>query len=62
MMSHMHIFEVNMSILKADMRDMYGVDVATLANNFGIGIEAANGTRLVTIQGGKTEDAAILPP
>jgi hypothetical protein len=48
MMSHVHISEVNMSSLMADMLDMGGVDVATLANNFGIGIEAAKITRLVT--------------
>jgi hypothetical protein len=52
MTSHVHISEVNMSSLTADMRDGGEVDVATLANNFGIGIEAANITRLVTTQGG----------
>jgi hypothetical protein len=58
MMSHVHISEVNMSILLADMRDGGGVDVATLANNFGIGIEAAKRTRIVTTQrgGGKADD------
>jgi hypothetical protein len=40
MMSHVHISEVKMSILTTDMHDGGGVDVATLANNFGIGIEA----------------------
>jgi hypothetical protein len=45
---------VNISILKADMCDGGGVDVTTLAKNFGIGIEAAKRTRLVTTQrGGK---------
>jgi hypothetical protein len=54
MTSHVHISEVNMSSLTAYMRDGGGVDVATLANNFGIGIEAAKRTRLVTTQrGGK---------
>jgi hypothetical protein len=54
MTSHVHISEVNMSSLKADMRDGGGVDVATLENNFGIGIEAAKRTHLVTTQrGGK---------
>jgi hypothetical protein len=41
-----------MSSLKAYMRDGGGVDVATLANNFGIGIEAAKRTRLLTTQRG----------
>jgi hypothetical protein len=55
MTSHVHIYEVNMSSLKSDMRDMCdrgGVDLATLENNFGIGIEAAKRTRLVTTQRG----------
>jgi hypothetical protein len=52
MTSHVHISEVNMSILKADMCDTGGVGVATLATNFGIGIEAAKRTRLVTTQRG----------
>jgi hypothetical protein len=43
-----------MSSLRADMRDGGGVDVATLANNFGIGIEASKRTRLVTTQRGVT--------
>jgi hypothetical protein len=34
------------------MRDGGGVDVATLEKNFGIGIEAAKRTRLVTTQRG----------
>jgi hypothetical protein len=50
MTSHVHISYVNMSILKAEMRDGVGVDVATLANNFGIGIEVAKRTRLMTTQ------------
>jgi hypothetical protein len=54
MTSHVHISEVNMSSPTDDMRDGGGVDVATLAKNFGIGIEAAKRTRLVTTQrGGK---------
>jgi hypothetical protein len=54
MTRHVHIYEVNMSSLTADMRDGGGVDVATLANNFGIWIELAKRTRLVTNQrGGK---------
>jgi hypothetical protein len=52
MMSHVHISEVNMSSLTADMSDGGGVDVAILAKNFGIGIEAAKRTRLVTTQRG----------
>jgi hypothetical protein len=52
MMSHVHISEVNMSSLTADMRDGGGVDVVALAKNFGIGIEAAKRTRLVTTQRG----------
>jgi hypothetical protein len=54
MTSHVHISEVNMSSLTSDMRDGGGVDVETLANNFGIGIEAAKRTRLVTTQRGVT--------
>jgi hypothetical protein len=34
------------------MRDKAGVDAATLANNWGIGIEAAKRTRLVTTKRG----------
>jgi hypothetical protein len=41
-----------MSSLKDDMCDGGGVYVATLANNFGIGIKAAKRTRLVTTQRG----------
>jgi hypothetical protein len=52
MTSHVHISEVNMSSLTADMRDGGGVAVATLAKNFGIGIEAAKRTRLVITQRG----------
>jgi hypothetical protein len=52
MTSHVHISEVNMSSLTADMHDGGGVDVAILAKNFGIGIEAAKRTRIVTTQRG----------
>jgi hypothetical protein len=52
MTSHVHMSEVNMSSLTADMRDGGGVDVSTLAKNFGIGIEAAKRTHLVTTQRG----------
>jgi hypothetical protein len=41
-----------MSSFTADMRVGGGVDVTTLAKNFGIGIEAAKITRLVTTQRG----------
>jgi hypothetical protein len=41
-----------MSSLTADIRDGGGVDVSTLAKNFGIEIEAAKRTRLVTTQRG----------
>jgi hypothetical protein len=44
--------EVNMSSLTADMRDGGGVDVETLAKNFGIDIEAAKRTRLMNTQRG----------
>jgi hypothetical protein len=50
--SHVHISEVKMSSLTAYMRDGGRVDVTTLANNFGIGIESAKRKRLVTNQGG----------
>ena len=43
---------VNMSTVSATMRDKGGVDAATLAKNFGIGIEVANRTRMVTTQRG----------
>jgi hypothetical protein len=52
MTSHVHISEVKMSSLTADMRDGGGVDVATLAKNCRIGIEASKRTRLVTTQRG----------
>jgi hypothetical protein len=40
------------SLVKYEMRDKAGVDAATLAKNWGIGIEAAKRTRLVTTQRG----------
>jgi hypothetical protein len=43
---------LNISLVKSDMRDKAGVDAATLANNWGIGIEAARRTLLVTTQKG----------
>jgi hypothetical protein len=41
---------MNVSYIHATMRDKGGVDAVTLATNFGIGIEAAKRTRLVTTQ------------
>jgi hypothetical protein len=41
MTSHVDVYEVKMSSLAADMRDGGWVDVATLAKNLGIRIEAA---------------------
>jgi hypothetical protein len=38
--------------VKSEMRDMAGVDAATFAKNWGIGIEVANMTNLVTTQRG----------
>jgi hypothetical protein len=43
---------LNVSLVKYEMRDKAGVDAAILANNWGIRIEAANITRLVTTQRG----------
>jgi hypothetical protein len=42
----------NISLVKSEMRDKAGSDAATLAKNWGIGIEAAKRTRLVTTQRG----------
>jgi hypothetical protein len=52
MTSHVNISKVNMSSFQANMRDGGGVDVATLAKNFGIGIDATKRTRLMTTQRG----------
>jgi hypothetical protein len=41
---------LNISLVKSEMRDKAGVDAATLAKNWGIGLEAAKRTRLVTTQ------------
>jgi hypothetical protein len=43
---------MNISLVKSEIRDMAGVDAATLAKNWGIGLEAAKRTRLVTTQRG----------
>jgi hypothetical protein len=43
---------LNVSMVKSEMRDKGGIDAATLAKNWGIGIEAAKRTRLVTTQRG----------
>jgi hypothetical protein len=44
--------DLNVSLVKSEIRDKAGVDAATLDNNWGIGIEAAKSTRLVTTQRG----------
>jgi hypothetical protein len=44
--------DLNVSLLKSEIRDKAGVDAATLAKNWGIGIRAAKRTRLVTNQRG----------
>jgi hypothetical protein len=49
---NVNISELNVSSIHATLWDKGGVDAATLANNFGIGIEAAKRTRLVTTQRG----------
>jgi hypothetical protein len=43
---------LNISLIKSEMRDKAGVDAATLAKNWGIGLEAAKRTCLVTNQRG----------
>jgi hypothetical protein len=43
---------LNISLVKHEMRDKAGIDAATFAKNLGIGIEAAKRTRLVTTQRG----------
>jgi hypothetical protein len=43
---------LNVSMVKSEMRDKAGIDAATLSKNWGIGIEAAKRTRLVTTQRG----------
>jgi hypothetical protein len=43
---------LNVSLVKNEMKDKAGVDSATLAKNWGIWIEAAKRTRLVTTQRG----------
>jgi hypothetical protein len=43
---------LNISLVKTEMRYKAGVDAATLAKNWGIGIEAAKRTRLVITQRG----------
>jgi hypothetical protein len=44
--------DLNVSLVKSEMRDKAGVDAATLAKNWGIVIEAAKRTRLVSTQRG----------
>jgi hypothetical protein len=43
---------LNVSLVKSEMRDKAGVDAATLAKKWSIGIEAAKRTRLVNTQRG----------
>jgi hypothetical protein len=43
---------LNISLVKYEMREKAGVDAAALANKWGIGLEAAKRTRLVTTQRG----------
>jgi hypothetical protein len=47
-----NISDLNVSSIHATMRNKGGVDAATLAKNFGIGIEASKRARLVTTQRG----------
>jgi hypothetical protein len=53
---NVNIADMNVSSIHATMRDKGGVDAVTLAKNFGIGIEAAKRTRLVTTQRGGGEE------
>jgi hypothetical protein len=41
---------LNISLVKYEMKDKAGVDAATLAKNWGIGLESAKSTRRVTTQ------------
>jgi hypothetical protein len=43
---------LNISLVKSEMRDNAGIDAATLARNWGIGLEAAKRTHLVNTQRG----------
>jgi hypothetical protein len=43
---------LNVSTVKSEMRDKGGIDAATLAKNWGIGIKASKRKRLVTTQRG----------
>jgi hypothetical protein len=43
---------LNISLVKSEMRDKAGIDAAILVNNWGISIEAAKRARLVTTQRG----------
>jgi hypothetical protein len=46
---------LNISLVKSEMRDKAGVDAATLAKKWGIGLEATKRTRLVNTQRGLEE-------
>jgi hypothetical protein len=50
------ITDLDVSLVKYEMRDKARIDAATLANNWGVGIEAAKRTRLVTTQRGDKKD------
>jgi hypothetical protein len=43
---------LNVSLVKSEIRDNAGVDAATLTKNWGVGIEAAKRTHIVTTQRG----------
>jgi hypothetical protein len=45
-------FNLSISLVKSEMRDKAGVDASALANNWGIGLEVAIRTRLVTTKRG----------
>jgi hypothetical protein len=49
---NVNIADMNVSSIHATMIEKGGVDAVTLANNFGIGIEASKRTRIVTTQRG----------
>jgi hypothetical protein len=45
----------NVSLVKSEIRDKGGIDAATLAKNWGIGIEAAKRKCIVITQKGDTK-------
>jgi hypothetical protein len=52
---NVNIADMNVHSIHAKMRDKGGVDAVTLVKNFGIGIEAAKRTHLMTTQMGLTK-------